>query len=354
MKRRLFLVIVCAASLTLPILLATSDASADDTTRTQWATEFLSHLGATITPTNTALMLGWQAAENTPERLNNPLATTLRTDDVAATFNRDGVRAYRTRQGGIDASVRTVRAYPTIANALIRSDAEAFFNAPGWHTYCNCNPANYLKNVRATYSAALPNVPQASPTPTAAPSQVAAPSVGHRLGLVHRRLGNPSHAIGLAIISGGLLMLATGRTMRRQYRTAGLALTSSAAIALYSSSTAGLDLAHATARGADALYGWQQEVRGHGTLALLVCAALLLVAGGMERDRVRRGVQTTALWVWRIADETWQRRLYAYPLALWVGVIAAGVRLGQTWTPFLFAGITVTGWFITRKRTVAA
>lgn len=353
--RRLLAVVVGAASLTLPLILAPGGASADDSSRVQWARKFLAALSVDVTPVNTALVVGWQAAENTPRDLFNPLATTLKTDDAVAVHNSHGVRGYRSEAAGIAATVRTVRAYPSTVAALAASNPDAFFTAPGWRRYCNCTVANYVRNMRAAYEAALPMSGPAPSSSATSSLPISVPGMVRVDSRVHGQDRTLSPAVFfLAVACGGFLFAGITRGARREIAGTTYALAASAAAGLLTMNVAGVDLARATERGADAAYGWARDLGAVSPLGLLVCAAALAVLGTLKRDQARDVLTTWALTVWRLADLAWGRRAYVYPLIGWAFLICAGVKVSQTWAPWLLTTIVAVSVVARRKKAVAA
>lgn len=357
MMRRLLAVVVGAASLTLPLILAPEDASADNTpTRTEWAHLFLTGLGATPAAENVALVVGWQAAENTTAR-HNPLATTRRNDGSIGAHNGHGVQHFATVAAGVRASVDTVTAYPSIARALRADDPVAFFAAPGWSRYCSCDPARYLANIRAAYDAAAKSpAPPATPTATAwsmaaaPPPLDTAPSVSSRSGDQGRGRALSPPSVGLLIACGATLTVGTVRGARRQIRPAVIALAASAGAGLAAMNAAGIDLAREMERGADATYGWVRVAPQGGASLLIVCATLAVVLASLSRAQAREVLIRWALTIWRTADLAVAYRAWLYPLAAWAVLVATGVRVGQAWAPWIAAtGVATFAW-ITRGR----
>jgi peptidoglycan hydrolase CwlO-like protein len=73
----------------------------------QWASGFLSSLGAPTSRNNMIAVVAWEAAEGT-QATWNPLATTK--DMPGATrYNSHGVKNYRSREQGVEASILTLR-----------------------------------------------------------------------------------------------------------------------------------------------------------------------------------------------------------------------------------------------------
>ncbi len=91
-----------------------------------WASSFLTALGAPTSRDNLVAVVAWEAAEGTMATWN-PLATTIAMPG-ATVYNSHGVKNYRSREQGIEASIMTLRrpghGYEAII-ASLRSGAEA-------------------------------------------------------------------------------------------------------------------------------------------------------------------------------------------------------------------------------------
>jgi hypothetical protein len=92
----------------------------------EWASAFLTSLGAPVSRNNLVAVVAWEAAEGTLATWN-PLATTF-TMPGNTTYNSSGVRNYLSKQQGIEASILTLRrpnhGYDAIVAGL-RSSAES-------------------------------------------------------------------------------------------------------------------------------------------------------------------------------------------------------------------------------------
>ena len=73
----------------------------------EWARLLLVALGAPVIRDNLVAVVSWEAAEGTPATWN-PLATTINMPD-STIYNSHGVRNYRSKEQGIEASVMTLR-----------------------------------------------------------------------------------------------------------------------------------------------------------------------------------------------------------------------------------------------------
>ena len=73
----------------------------------QWAKDFLTRLGAPITPSNVQAITAWEKAEGTKAAFN-PLATTQGGYAGETTFNSVGVKNYASYQDGLDANVQVI------------------------------------------------------------------------------------------------------------------------------------------------------------------------------------------------------------------------------------------------------
>ncbi|MGH2758062.1 MAG: coiled-coil domain-containing protein [Actinomycetota bacterium] len=91
-----------------------------------WASSFLTALGAPASRDNLVAVVAWEAAEGTMATWN-PLATTIAMPE-ATVYNSHGVKNYRSKEQGIEASIMTLRrpghGYEAII-ASLRSGAEA-------------------------------------------------------------------------------------------------------------------------------------------------------------------------------------------------------------------------------------
>jgi hypothetical protein len=85
----------------------------------QWAKDFLTRLGAPITPSNVQAITAWEKAEGTKAAFN-PLATTQGGYAGETTFNSVGVKNYASYQDGLDANVQVINngLYTNILTAL--------------------------------------------------------------------------------------------------------------------------------------------------------------------------------------------------------------------------------------------
>jgi len=85
----------------------------------QWAKDFLTRLGAPITPSNVQAITAWEKAEGTKAAFN-PLATTQGGYTGETTFNSVGVKNYASYQDGLDANVQVINngLYTNILAAL--------------------------------------------------------------------------------------------------------------------------------------------------------------------------------------------------------------------------------------------
>ena len=85
----------------------------------QWAKDFLTRLGAPITPSNVQAITAWEQAEGTKAAFN-PLATTQGGFAGETRFNRVGVKNYVSYQDGLDANVKVINngLYANILAAL--------------------------------------------------------------------------------------------------------------------------------------------------------------------------------------------------------------------------------------------
>lgn len=91
----------------------------------EWASSFLTALGAPVTRNNLVVVVAWEAAEGTLATWN-PLATTYSMPD-ATIYNSVGVRNYTSKEQGIKATINTLAApnhgYGEIVSGL-RSSAD--------------------------------------------------------------------------------------------------------------------------------------------------------------------------------------------------------------------------------------
>lgn len=96
----------------------------------EWARSFLVALGAPTSRANQVAVIAWEAAEGTMATWN-PLATTISMPG-ATVYNSHGVKNYRSKEQGIEASIKTLRlpnhGYEAII-ASLRSGAEAMETA---------------------------------------------------------------------------------------------------------------------------------------------------------------------------------------------------------------------------------
>jgi len=85
----------------------------------QWAKDFLTRLGAPITPSNVQAITAWEQAEGT-RAAYNPLATTQGGFAGETQFNSVGVKNYTSYQDGLDANVKVINngLYSNILAAL--------------------------------------------------------------------------------------------------------------------------------------------------------------------------------------------------------------------------------------------
>jgi hypothetical protein len=105
----------------------------------QWAKDFLTKLGAPVTPTNVQAIAAWEQAEGT-KAAYNPLATTQGGYAGETRFNSVGVKNFATYQDGIDANVKVITngLYGNILTALQQGNsamavAQAVASSP-WGT----------------------------------------------------------------------------------------------------------------------------------------------------------------------------------------------------------------------------
>jgi hypothetical protein len=107
-------------------------------TRGAWARDFLASLG-NANPSNDTIKLvsAWTRVENTLASFN-PLGTTYDNGDNTI-FNYANVKNYKSRQAGIDASVKTIHGnfpgYEQLRNALLTNDITAAFSSLGFDTW---------------------------------------------------------------------------------------------------------------------------------------------------------------------------------------------------------------------------
>jgi hypothetical protein len=96
----------------------------------QWAQSFLTALGAPTSRGNLVAVVAWEAAEGTLATWN-PLATTINMPGNTV-YNSHGVKNYRSKEQGIEASIMTLRrpghGYDAIISSL-RAGAEAMDTA---------------------------------------------------------------------------------------------------------------------------------------------------------------------------------------------------------------------------------
>jgi hypothetical protein len=346
--RRLLLAVLVGVALLVP-----SPAHADETlSRPDWARQFLAGLGAPATRENVALVVGWMGAENTTAR-NNPLATTRRNDGSIGSHNSHGVQHFATVEAGVRANVDTVNAYPTMARALRENNQAAFFAAPGFRTYCTCDPAHYVGNIRAGYETALRNLPPDAPAttvavvpPSASPAAVSSPAVSHG------RDAQPV-ALGLMLAAGGLLFVGTGRALRGRYREASAGLAGSAACVLGAANTAGVNIARSVEHIADIAYRSPSVIADHAHYGVALWAVALTFLMGMDRSRARRVLSDAALAAWQLADRAWAARTGIYPIVLWAGALAGAVRISQSWMPWAIACAAAVMFLTTKRKAVA-
>jgi len=91
-------------------------------TELEWATDFLSRLGAPVTPDNRKVIVAWERAEGghfANDAHFNPLNTTLIVEG-ATSINSVGVKAYPDYETGMQATLTTIRAnyYSAVIAAL--------------------------------------------------------------------------------------------------------------------------------------------------------------------------------------------------------------------------------------------
>jgi|tagenome__1003787_1003787.scaffolds.fasta_scaffold20644786_2 hypothetical protein len=86
---------------------------------TQWAQDFLTALGAPVTPSNVQAISAWEQAEGTKAAFN-PLATTQGGYTGETQFNSVGVKNFATYDDGIAANVKVITngLYGNILSAL--------------------------------------------------------------------------------------------------------------------------------------------------------------------------------------------------------------------------------------------
>jgi peptidoglycan hydrolase CwlO-like protein len=108
----------------------------------EWATAFLSQIGAPITRDNLVVMVAWEASEGTMATWN-PLATTY-PEPGASTYNSSGVQNYISKGQGLDATEATLKrpghGYEAILSGLHASakdmDTARAINHSDWCSGC--------------------------------------------------------------------------------------------------------------------------------------------------------------------------------------------------------------------------
>lgn len=108
----------------------------------EWAEALLGRLDAPVSRNNLVALIAWQTAEGTRASWN-PLATTYRIPGTTV-MNDHGVRNYRSKEEGIEATVRTLaipgRGYGAILDALRRDappmETARAINASHWCREC--------------------------------------------------------------------------------------------------------------------------------------------------------------------------------------------------------------------------
>lgn len=136
---------------------------------TSWAHALLSRLGIKPNPANVKALVGWAQAEGghwKNQARFNPLNTTQPAAGAGNTGSQGNIKAYRSWQQGLDATVQTLRngRYNGILQALRGNDPGAVAQAIGrspWGTSAGL--------VRQTIGGATPSgeaTPLASPAPT--------------------------------------------------------------------------------------------------------------------------------------------------------------------------------------------
>jgi hypothetical protein len=128
---------------------------------TEWADAFLKALGAKITPTNQAEVVGWEAAEGgnwENSAKYNPLNTTEVTPTSHSVIT--GVQAYQSWAAGLTATLRAIHqsTYTAIVNDLKNSAPYVTFaasvgNSPWASSHYGTPPgSNLLKDIGAPYT----------------------------------------------------------------------------------------------------------------------------------------------------------------------------------------------------------
>jgi len=145
---------------------------------TEWADAFLKALGAKITPTNQAEVVGWEAAEGgnwENSARYNPLNTTEVTPTSHSVIT--GVQAYQSWAAGLTATLRAIHqsTYTAIVNDLKNSAPYVTFaasvgNSPWASSHYGTPPgSNLLKDIGAPYTVSKLSSADATLTSTTKP-----------------------------------------------------------------------------------------------------------------------------------------------------------------------------------------
>lgn len=168
----------------------------------EWATGVLQGVGAQVSPGNLASLWSWSAAESgsEPMRWNNPLNTTQDAPG-AVSQNSVGVKSYPSVQGGIQATVATLRngRYGQIVADLVQgtpasqwqnacSQLETWGTGCGWLSGANATPGGQSSSSSGGAASGLGSIGS---------------SIGHFGALATGSL----RTAGSTIVSGGQVMV---------------------------------------------------------------------------------------------------------------------------------------------------